>query len=127
MNSIYCRACISALRVNSLPRFSSWNTSTNFFEGKGDQKALKSWWPLQSTWEKETALVNYGHWTDYNETWYQRRLRELREGRNVQPLAESEWRSRLRGNLKKAKSIRDNNLKFASEAVHNHIASKAGY
>ena len=44
----------------------------NFFEGKGNQKALKLWWPLQTTWEKETTLANYGHWTDYNEIWYQR-------------------------------------------------------
>ena len=100
----------------------------NFFEGKGDQKALKSWWPLQTTWEKETTLANYGHWTDYNEIWYQRRLRELREGSNVQPLAESEWRSRLRGNMPKAKtnSIRDNNLKFAAEVVRSHITPEVG-
>jgi hypothetical protein len=98
-------------------------TLANFSEGKGDQTALKSWWPLQTTWEKEAALANHGYWTDYNETWYQRRLRELREGGSVQPLTESEWKSRLRGNLPKAKakSIRDNNLKFASKLVHSHI------
>jgi hypothetical protein len=97
----------------------------NFFEGKGDQKALKSWWPLQSTWEKETTLANHGYWTDYNEIWYQRRSRELREGRDVQPLTESEWKSRLRGNLKMARRIRDNNLKFASEVVHRGATSQA--
>ena len=89
--------------------------------------ALKSWWPLQATWEKETTLDNHGYWTDYNETWYQRRLSELREGVNVQPLTESEWRSRLRGNLPKgkAKSLRENNLKFASEVVRGSITSEA--
>jgi len=47
------------------------------FQGKGDQKSFKSWWPLHMTWEKASSLANYGHWMDYNETWYQMQLKQL--------------------------------------------------
>lgn len=69
----------------------------------------------------ETALVNSGHWTEGNEVWYERRLKELREGVNPRPFTESEWRSKLRGNSKKAKPIRENNQKFSLEVVNGTI------
>src|SRR4051812_4145930 len=68
LNSTYCRGYIFATQVSRSRRSFNWDTFANFFEGKGDQTALKSWWPLQTTWEKETTLANHGYWTEYNET-----------------------------------------------------------
>jgi len=32
---------------------------------------------LQRTWEKDNALANYGYWTEFNEGWYQKRMKQL--------------------------------------------------
>ena len=87
------------------------------FQGKGNQKAFKSWWPLQTTWEKDSSLANYGYWTDYNEVWYQTRLKQLLTNDHVEPLTETVWKGRLRGSFKKGKPFRTNYLKFASKEV----------
>jgi hypothetical protein len=88
------------------------------FQGKGDQKSFKSWWPLHTTWEKASSLANYGYWTDYNESWYQTRLKELTMNDHVEPLTETVWKDRLRGSSKKGKPIRANYLKLASKEVN---------
>lgn len=91
------------------------------FKGYGDQIALKSWWPLQRTWEKDNALANYGYWTEYNEGWYQKRMKQLKEDEHPQPLGEARWKDHLRGIMSRAKFIKDGNLKFASEAVREFM------
>jgi len=75
---------------------------------------------LQTTWNKQSSLANHGYWTNYNETWYQQQLSQLKEEKDIEPLMESEWKSWLYGNLPKTKvkSIWDNNLKFASKVMH---------
>ena len=60
-----------------------------------NQFALKSWWPLTSTYEQLKCGENYGRWTDYNEAEYQKRLDEISRG--AQPLAAGVWRDYLRG------------------------------
>jgi hypothetical protein len=87
------------------------------FQGKGNQRAFKSWWPLQMTWEKDSSLANYGYWTDYNETWYQTRLKQLTTDDHIEPLTETVWKDRLRGSSKRGKLVRANYLKFASKEV----------
>jgi len=88
------------------------------FQGKDDQKSFKSWWPLYMTWEKASSLADYGHWTDYNETWYQMRLKQLMMNDHIEPLTETVWKDRLHGSSKKGKPIRANYLKFASKEVN---------
>jgi hypothetical protein len=78
---------------------------------------------LQRTWEKDNALANYGYWTDYNEGWYQKRLKQLQENENPQPLGEARWKDNLRGIVARAKPIRDANLKFVSEVARECLCS----
>lgn len=67
------------------------------------------------------SLANYGHWTDYNETWYQTRLKQLMEDDHVEPLIETVWKDRLCGSSKKIKVIRTNYVKFASKEVSAYL------
>ncbi|TEB33497.1 hypothetical protein FA13DRAFT_1708285 [Coprinellus micaceus] len=66
------------------------------FAGNGRDRALKSWWPLVRYFEKEECRYNHGYWSEKNEDWYTRRLREIESG-SAAPLTYTEWKSKLHG------------------------------
>ena len=80
--------------------------------GEGNQKAMKSWFPLSTTWDE--AGENYGRWTPYNESWFQKRLRDIQSG--IGPLTASQWRDRLRG-LNAVRRLRAGNEKVAQDIL----------
>jgi hypothetical protein len=62
-----------------------------------NQVAHKSWWPKPTYWKNQKANgYNFGHWTEWNETWYQDRLSDIAEG-TAQPETPEFWRNNLRG------------------------------
>jgi hypothetical protein len=76
---------------------------------------VKSWWPLHSTWE--SGGENYGHWTEWNEHLYQKRLKEIQEG--AQPLPAHKWRDQLRG-PKEARQVKKSVSTFSQDFLHSH-------
>jgi hypothetical protein len=84
-------------------------------EGHGGQIALKSWWPLPSTWDY--AGCNWGRWTPWNEVWFQKRLREIQEGTG-QPLSANVWRDRLNGS-KAARTLKVETEKLSLEFLRS--------
>jgi hypothetical protein len=46
----------------------------NFILGEGKQYALKSWWPMDSTWSAHGSLA---HWNKMSEAFFDKRLQEL--------------------------------------------------
>ena len=91
---------------------SSW---THFALEYGTQIALKSWWPLLSTWDD--CGRNLGYWTEWNEVWFQKHLRGILDG-TTQPLAASKWRDRLTG-FKDACHLKANVEKFSLEFLES--------
>jgi hypothetical protein len=77
--------------------------------------AVKSWWPLYSTWEGSGE--NYGRWTEWNEHLYQKRLKEIQEG--AEPLPANKWRDRLRG-LKEARQVKKHIALFSKAFLSRH-------
>ena len=47
-------------------------TSSFSPSGYSTQVAVKSWWPLYTTWHESDCGVNLGYWTELNEEWYQK-------------------------------------------------------
>ena len=78
--------------------------------GHGAQKAVKSWFPLSTTWDE--AGENYRRWTPYNEVWFRNRRKDIESGAG--PLPASQWRDRLRG-MKTVRQLTTNNRRFAEE------------
>jgi hypothetical protein len=64
----------------------------NFLIGEGTQHALKSWWPMDSTWN---AHSSHAHWNEMSEAFFDKRLQEL-EGGEPEPLTANSWRNRMR-------------------------------
>ena len=64
--------------------------------GMGTQAEILSWWPLPHSWANHNAnSYNFGHWTEWNEEWYQTRLSDILTN-NARPLNAQQWRMRLR-------------------------------
>jgi hypothetical protein len=63
---------------------------------------------LPSTWDY--AGCNWGHWTAWNEVWFQNRLQDIQTGK-TKPLAANVWRNRLTA----SKSVRS--LKAQTEKL----------
>ncbi|KAF7981737.1 hypothetical protein HWV62_32347 [Athelia sp. TMB] len=57
------------------------------------QQAHFSWWPKHEIWQK--SPMNSGRWTPWAETWYQRRLKDIKEGKAVLRTAKR-WRESLK-------------------------------
>ena len=81
------------------------------------QTALKSWWPLQSVWMDSDH--NYGHWTESNEHWYQKRLQQIQVG-SAEPIPASKWRDQLR--IKQARVLHANVEKLSQDFLRRHGA-----
>ncbi|KAF8805350.1 hypothetical protein BYT27DRAFT_7193104, partial [Phlegmacium glaucopus] len=56
-----------------------------------------SWWPTPVHWDNPNInALNWGHWTEWDEVWYQQQVQDILAGRQV-PIAQSVWRSKLKG------------------------------
>jgi hypothetical protein len=80
--------------------------------------ALKSWWPLSTTWNDTGCGHNWGRWTECNEQWYQKRLQQIQDG-TAEPLPASKWRDRLKG-MKDSRILKTNIRKFSQEFLDTH-------
>lgn len=68
--------------------------------GNGTQMADVSWWPTLIHWDNHNANgFNWGHWTEWDEVWYQQRVKDILSGNKKEgvPLTQTLWRSRLKG------------------------------
>ena len=67
--------------------------------GNGSQMADVSWWPTPIHWDNHHANgFNWGHWTEWDEVWYQQRVKDILSGNKAGvPLTQSNWRSKLKG------------------------------
>ena len=67
--------------------------------GNGSQMADVSWWPTPTHWNNHNANgFNWGHWTEWDEAWYQQRLKDILSGHKTGvPFTQGTWRSKLKG------------------------------
>jgi hypothetical protein len=77
----------------------SYPSVIDFVAGSGSQVADVSWWPTPLHWDNHNANgFNWGHWTEWNEVWYQQRVKDILSGeKNGVPFTQSTWRSKLKG------------------------------
>jgi hypothetical protein len=68
-------------------------------KGNGSQMADVSWWPIPTHWDNHNANgFNWGHWTEWDEIWYQQRVKDILSGDKAGvPFTQSTWRSKLKG------------------------------
>jgi hypothetical protein len=69
-----------------------------------------------STWEE--AGCNWGYWTEWNEEWYQRHTRNLRDGK-AEPLPASKWYDKLK-RWKGSRMIVSKNEKYSQAFLNSH-------
>jgi hypothetical protein len=62
---------------------------------KGNEIAMKSWWPPYIILDNEYASEAYGEWNEWAEAVYSTRLSEIHSG-NAQPRSISHWRGSLK-------------------------------
>jgi hypothetical protein len=67
--------------------------------GNGSQMSEVSWWPTPTHWNNHKANgYNWGHWTEWDEVWYQERVKNILSGSKAGvPFTQSDWRSKLKG------------------------------
>lgn len=62
-------------------------------EGRGSQTENVSWWPKHSMWVRGGPYS--GIWTPFHEQWFQRRLKNIYDGKAL-PQNAGEWKDTLR-------------------------------
>jgi len=69
------------------------------YTGSGSQMSEVSWWPTPTHWNNHNANgFNWGHWTEWDEVWYQQRIKDILSGDKAGvPISQSKWRSKLKG------------------------------
>ncbi|KAF8817375.1 hypothetical protein BYT27DRAFT_7198902 [Phlegmacium glaucopus] len=69
------------------------------YTGNGSQMADVSWWPTPIHWDNPNAnALNWGHWTEWDEVWYQQRVKDILTGQKTGiPIMQRNWRSKLKG------------------------------
>lgn len=88
----------------------------HFHEGRGEQTSHSSWWPKHSAWS--LSGLNLGYWAPHCETWFQKRLSEIRAGTATLRTGK-QWRDAL-GMLKDTSRIRAANEKLAADYLARH-------
>jgi hypothetical protein len=79
-------------------------------------KGLRSWWPLVRSFERyRSAGNNFGRWTERLEEDYQKRLRQIEEGKHT-PMTARRWRDFLKGQ-KMARELRAGYQRAANEII----------
>ncbi|KAF8067832.1 hypothetical protein FPV67DRAFT_1415826 [Lyophyllum atratum] len=90
----------------------------------GSQPAVKSWYPLVSTFDKSGE--NYGRWTVYREEGFRRRTREINDatvdGASRGPLNFKKWRDLMRG-MKDVRYLNDNLDDWCTKFLERHVFS----
>ena len=66
---------------------------TDFPVEKGTESELRSWWPTPELWDG--SGLNFGRWTPWCESWFQKRLDKLRCGEGVLNNSR-EWKATIR-------------------------------
>jgi hypothetical protein len=70
---------------------------TDTITGSGSQMADVSWWPTPVHWNNFNANgLNWGHWTEWDEIWYQRVKAVLSGKKTGVPFTQSSWRNKLK-------------------------------
>jgi hypothetical protein len=66
--------------------------------GNGWQMSEVSWWPTPTHWNNHKANgYNWGHWTEWDEVWYQERVKNILSGNKAGvPFTQSDWWSKLK-------------------------------
>jgi hypothetical protein len=77
---------------------------------------MKSWWPLHTTWNDPT--VGAGRWTQVNEVWFQKRLKDIEKG-VAKPLPANKWRDCLKGQ-KYGRVLLSSIRKFSEQYLDEH-------
>jgi len=81
-------------------------------QSTGNQFSHLSWWPRQSPWLK--SGLNWGFWTANDETWFQKRLQDIRAGK-ASALSSTEWNSgTIKMSKETAKAVRSNQVDAAN-------------
>nr|VWP02503.1 N/A [Ganoderma boninense] len=70
------------------------------YTGHGDQTEDASWWPKHSMWVRAAAYT--GIWSPADERWFQRRLKDILEGREG-PLNAGQWKTKMKRQQKAGK------------------------
>jgi hypothetical protein len=72
---------------------------TDTITGSGSQMADVSWWPTPVHWNNFNANgLNWGHWTEWDEIWYQQRVKAVLSGKKTGvPFTQSSLRNKLKG------------------------------
>jgi hypothetical protein len=72
---------------------------TDIITGNRSQMADVSWWPNPVHWNNpNTNGFNWGHWTEWDEIWYQQRVSAVLSGdKTGVPFTQSTWRTKLKG------------------------------
>ncbi|KAF8057991.1 hypothetical protein FPV67DRAFT_1676758 [Lyophyllum atratum] len=92
----------------------------------GSQPAIKSWYPLVSTFDK--CGENYGRWTVYREEGFRRRTKEINcidpsvAEASRGPLNFKKWRDLMRG-MKDVRYLNENLDRWCTEFLDRHISS----
>jgi hypothetical protein len=85
--------------------------------GVGNQTAIKSWFPLATTFEGSGE--DYGRWTPVNEKWFLDRVDAIkRQKKGWEPLPAGKWRDLMRG-LNDGRQLKKQSLALAQDFVQN--------
>ncbi|TFK23362.1 hypothetical protein FA15DRAFT_705528 [Coprinopsis marcescibilis] len=71
--------------------------------GYGDQRSVRSWWPLPTTFDNSEYT---GRWTHRQEAWFSERFGAICNGKG-RPFAVKEWRDLLKGYKSKTQILSD--------------------
>ncbi|PIL31095.1 hypothetical protein GSI_05791 [Ganoderma sinense ZZ0214-1] len=87
------------------------------YTGYGDQTEDASWWPKHSIWVRVAGHT--GIWSPADERWFQRRLKDILEGREG-PLNAAEWKVKMKRQRKVGK-IADALDNQSWEFIYRHV------
>ncbi|KAF8815862.1 hypothetical protein BYT27DRAFT_7078749 [Phlegmacium glaucopus] len=103
------------------------------YTGNGSQMADVSWWPTPVHWDNPNAnALNWGHWTEWDEVWYQQRVKDILTGQKTGvPITQCNWRSKLKGSKvwkqvtqhvrDKSKSVRGHPIPTQASTLESYI------
>jgi hypothetical protein len=81
-----------------MPLSYSYLSFYSLIQGNGSQMADVSWWPTPVHWDNHANGFNWGHWTEWDEVWYQQQVKDILSDQNNGILfMQSTWHSKLKG------------------------------
>ena len=99
MDTVYCDDSLSNAESDTLcglvyretgkSIFRLYNTMlTVISQGRGKQRESLSWWPCQQLWKRD---ISHTSWNESLEHIFAKRLKQLEDGQDPQPLNASQW------------------------------------